>query len=118
MAYCIRFLRDSGVTGTGSAKEGRVNDMRLIDADALFIAVDVGDTDVWQVDADGWGTGGYSTDTMKSMIEKAPTIDAVPVVRCKDCYLHGECMTEDAFHWSGIHDPYCAAGKKVGGGDG
>lgn len=53
--------------------------MRLIDADALFIEVDVGETDVWQVDADGWGTGGYSTDAMKSMIEQAPTIDAVEV---------------------------------------
>ena len=46
-------------------------------------------------------------------IRKQPIIDAVPVVRCKDCYLHGECMTEDAFHWSGIQNPYCAAGKKT-----
>lgn len=38
--------------------------------------------------------------------------DLVEVVRCKDCHLHGECMTEDAFHWSGIKNPYCAAGKR------
>lgn len=33
------------------------------------------------------------------------------IVHCKDCLFHGECMTEDAFHWSDIRDPFCAAGK-------
>lgn len=44
-------------------------------------------------------------------------IDFMPdaVVHCKDCMLHGECMTEDAFHWSSIRDPYCAAGKRKDG---
>lgn len=41
-----------------------------------------------------------------SFIETAPTIDAVPVVRCKDCFLYGEC--EDA-EWFGDNG-YCSCG--------
>jgi hypothetical protein len=83
--------------------EGRVNDMRLIDADAKGLQQRI-----------NINFGSVTRFIVKSILKDAPTIDAVPVVRCKDCYLHGECMTEDAFHWSGIQNPYCAAGKKAG----
>ena len=39
-------------------------------------------------------------------IDEQPTIDAVPVVRCKDCFLYGEC--EDA-EWFGDNG-YCSCG--------
>ena len=74
--------------------------MRLIDADAL------------ESKGIKFETYGGATFIALGSVRTAPTIDAVPVVRCKDCYLHGECMTEDAFHWSGIQNPYCAAGKR------
>lgn len=50
---------------------------RLIDADALPIHK------AYCVDEAGWGANFYVAD--KSDIDNAPTIDAVPVVRCKDC---------------------------------
>lgn len=43
--------------------------MRLIDADALIDELGISDEDI----------------IFEEMLEDAPTIDAVPVVRCKDC---------------------------------
>ena len=50
-------------------------------------------------------------------IEQAPTVNAVPVVRCKKCVLHDNCVTEDAFVLAGIENPYCCAGKLKEGAD-
>ena len=74
------------------------------------------------IDADALGVGRCSKDILPDaycagwnglieMIEKAPTIDAVPVVRCKKCVLHDNCVTEDAFVLAGIENPFCCAGK-------
>lgn len=43
--------------------------MRLIDADALDYALGASDEDIY----------------FHHMLEDAPTIDAIPVVRCQDC---------------------------------
>lgn len=43
--------------------------MRLIDADALIDELGISDEDI----------------VFKEILEDAPTIDAVPVVMCKDC---------------------------------
>ena len=45
-------------------------------------------------------------------IEQAPTVDAVSVVRCEKCVLHGDCVTEDAFVLAGIENPFCCVGKR------
>ena len=45
-------------------------------------------------------------------LKAAPTIDAVPVVRCDKCIMHNNCTTEDAFKLCGIEDPFCCAGKR------
>ena len=50
-------------------------------------------------------------------IEQAPTVDAVPVVRCKKCVLHSNCDTEDAYVLAGIENPFCCAGKRKEGAD-
>ena len=50
--------------------------MRLIDADALIERTEILD-DVFIVN--------WTTKKVQSLISTAPTIDAVPVVRCKDC---------------------------------
>lgn len=47
--------------------------MRLIDADALINTLGVSDEDI----------------DFREIIGDAPTIDAVPVVRCKDCKYRG-----------------------------
>ena len=48
--------------------------MRLIDADRIVYS--------WHIDADGEEHDGV---TLQSIIRKMPTIDAVEVVRCRDC---------------------------------
>ena len=49
--------------------------MRLIDADALD----------WERIEHEHGARHEAVVDCEQMVEKAPTIDAVPVVRCKDC---------------------------------
>ena len=99
--------------------------MRLIDADAL-----VADTSFF--DGDDWHYG-YSA----KQIANAPTIDAVPVVRCRDCrwwdkiedssmgYCHACKHAHYSRNWEiSIYrthkwDFFCADGeRKEGDGDG
>ena len=49
---------------------------------------------------------------VRSILHSAKTIDAVPVVRCEKCVLHGNCATEDAFVLAGIENPFCCVGKR------
>ena len=76
--------------------------MRLIDADSLM-------------DRSGWYNLAYGK-TFHGVwdyeIASEPTIDAVPVVRCKDCISHGNCLTEDTFRIARIENPYCCGGKR------
>lgn len=65
---------------------------RLIDADALVKALNESGVP-------------YRAD-VQEVLDAQPTIDAVPVVRCKDCFLYGEC--EDA-EWFGDNG-YCSCG--------
>ena len=76
--------------------------MRLIDASAM---------------RDDWLENGeneyvYDTNAILDSIDSQPTVDAVPVVRCEKCVLHGNCITEDAFVLAGIENPFCCAGKQ------
>ena len=73
--------------------------MRLVDADKLNLLLGISDRDIYA----------------KYMLDKMPTIDAVPVVRCEKCVLHGNCVTEDAFVLTGIENPFCCAGKRKEG---
>ena len=50
-------------------------------------------------------------------IEQAPTVDAVPVVRCEKCVLHGNCVLSDAFVFAGIENPFCCVGERKEGAD-
>ncbi len=52
---------------TDSCRKGKT--MRLIDADALIDELGISDEDI----------------VFEEMLEDAPTIDAVQVIRCKDC---------------------------------
>ena len=73
--------------------------MRLIDADALMY------------EANSDGAYGYVD---AKQISEAPTIDAVPVVRCDSCVLEGNCFSESYFRFAGIENPFCCAGKRKG----
>lgn len=63
--------------------------MRLIDADALIDELGISDEDI----------------IFEGMLVDAPTIDAVPVVRCKDC-KGSEVFQNDS---SGVMARYCKA---------
>ena len=84
--------------------------MRLIDADELvkkweeMLPIMVPDED---------GKHPVSLEKAIEKLKDAPTIDAVPVVRCDKCILHNNCTTEDAFKLCGIENPVCCAGKRM-----
>ena len=58
-------------------------------------------------------TGLVPLPVIRQNIMDMPIADVVEVVRCDNCVLHGNCITEDAFHIARIDNPYCCAGKKV-----
>jgi hypothetical protein len=58
-------------------------------------------------------------ETMKTIIKNTPTVDAVPVVRCKDCKHYNTIGCSKGFGWCenmdrGVSDNfYCANGKQL-----
>jgi hypothetical protein len=60
----------------------------------------------------------HKGDALKE-IDGAPTIDAVPVVRCENCKHYNRIGCSDGFGWCenmdrGTHDEfYCANGKRL-----
>lgn len=84
--------------------------MRLIDADmADVVIIYYKSNELTQVSA----IREY-TKRQKVFLDKFPTIDAVPVVRCDSCVLEGNCFAESNFRFAGIENPFCCAGKLKG----
>lgn len=80
--------------------------MRLIDADALKAQFRTNE---------GASILGHCVSRLvkaDTMVDDMPTIDAVPVVRCKDCESHGKCFLEDTFKFARIDNPFCCVGKR------
>lgn len=112
-----------------------VNDMRLIDVDALTDVIEGTDwyhlTEIGTM-AHGAVSGNNAWFRERDIFEalaETPTIDAVPVVRCKDCryYLKNElgvmlCYNDfwnDAYAVHTNADDFCYYGeRKDGDGDG
>ena len=69
--------------------------MKLIDADALSSEFGVSDSDIIATEA----------------IDDAPTIDAVPVVRCKDCIHLGFCGEATNLEVMGFYG-FCSRGQR------
>ena len=84
--------------------------MRLIDADLLSEAIHE------NVPAP-YDDASWAKENCLAEIDAAPTVDAVPVVRCEKCVAHGNCTTEDAFIFAGIENSFCCAGKRKEGAD-
>ena len=86
---------------------------RLIDADAFDerVRLDVGlcEEELTEDFKDG-------ISTVLEMMKTAPAVDAVPVVRCKDCTEY-----QQNFHWCRLHDgemqptDYCSYGERKDG---
>lgn len=85
--------------------------MRLIDADKIHFYFDTGD------DAPMEGRG----ITYQADINRVPTVDAVEVVRCKDCkyLMFSDCYGECSRGHMGIVSPddYCSRGERKDGGE-
>ena len=87
------------------------------------------------IDADALGVGRCSKDILPAaycagwnglieLIEKAPTIDAVPVVRCRQCIAYtpvddntGKCVFLIGEHQYVVPDGYCYLGERKEGVD-
>ena len=85
------------------------------------------------IDADALGVGRCSKDILPAaycagwnglieLIEKAPTIDAVPVVRCEKCIAYtpvddntGKCVFLIGKHQYVVPDGYCYLGERKEG---
>ena len=89
--------------------------MRLIDADAVKFEVEYG--------YDNHGVLLVPYRDIKKSIEATKTVDAVPVVRCKECKysyadLDGLCCTYGVCIDSIVpEDFYCSNGERRGGGE-
>ena len=84
--------------------------MRLIDADRLSEAIHENVSALYE-------DAVFAKEDCLTEVYAALTIDAVPVVRCEKCVLHGNCVTEDAFVLAGIENPFCCVGKRKEGAD-
>lgn len=76
---------------------------RLIDADA--IGIDMANPEIFECKeyADGWNSA-------IKIIQNSPTVDAVPVVRCKDCVFwdNGDCYRLELSR----PEDFCSYGKR------
>ena len=84
--------------------------MRLIDADSLQRRICGAKCGCEYEDCRNEGDCGYD-----HFISNAPTINAIPVVRCEKCVAHGNCFAECVFVYTGIENPYCCAGERKEG---
>ena len=91
--------------------------MRLIDADALYRKVKM------ETNPYGKPTIDYDSGVkVLEWIDKAPTIDAVPVVRCKDCkWLYDEMDDYCCRSHRGLvricENSFCSYGERKNGDD-
>ena len=84
--------------------------MRLIDADKLNLLLGISDRDIYA----------------KYMLDKMPAIDAVPVVRCKDCVNGTFCLNSQGADYVDCMlddysvrkpDDFCSYGERKEGAD-
>ena len=76
--------------------------------------------------ADLWASCGehYTAEDVIMMIKTAPTVDAVPVVRCRECIAYtpvddntGKCVFLIGKHQYVVPDGYCYLGERKEGAD-
>lgn len=82
--------------------------MRVIDADALKSKVEAMVEHRVQESDYEYGRNQILDYVADILIEDAPTIDAVEVVRCKDCQYHEWCIPKQGRS----EDDYCSRGKR------
>lgn len=96
--------------------------MRLIDADALLHEIEELKKSPWFNDDSYPGSHAVRKEAVEIIedlcIKDAPTVDAVEVVRCKDCEnWDGEehwCSIRDSYGWDYKPNDFCSYGDKKG----
>ena len=78
---------------------------RLIDADAFKT----------RLEHEAWSRGPIELLRARDIADETPTVDAVPVIRCKDCIWNREKEWVDCY-MSGMHgrnvNNFCSQGKR------
>ena len=59
--------------------------MRLIDADIFASELDFAEADVCEEFPDSYCECGFSREKIRELLRDIPTVDAIPVVRCREC---------------------------------
>ena len=90
--------------------------MKLIDADAFESVLDFADSDVCEEFPDGYCEFGFSREKIRELLRDIPTVDAVPVVRCRECKYLGFCGDATNLEVMGFYG-YCSRGERKGGAD-
>lgn len=108
--------------------------MRMIDADIFASVLGFADADVCEEFPGGYCEFGFSREKIRELLRDIPTVDAVPVVRCRDCKHHRDkneqeqqylaediliCTSQDATEdcWNAVWpDHFCSYGEKEGAG--
>ena len=95
--------------------------MRLIDADIFASELDFADADVCEEFPDSYCEFGFSRENIRKLLQDIPTVDAVPVVRCRECKHHHDCDTRfcDALGMDCPEDSefFCSYGERKEGAD-
>ena len=93
--------------------------MKLIDADALYNGAMKNEYFQFK-ESDKTGRDAFAYSCAMERLVEAPVVDAVPVIRCKDCRYYNTNYCGDGFGWcerNGIghgtsDDWFCADGEK------
>ena len=92
--------------------------MKLIDADIFTSELDFAEADVCEELPDSYCEFGFSRENIRKLLRDAPTVDAVPVVRCRECKYHNKppCPMRLSFNWT-EDDDFCSYGERKEGAD-
>ena len=88
--------------------------MRLIDADALLEGIAELKQSPWFNNKYGYADRKDAVESIEYLcIKKEPTVDAVEVVRCKDCKHWELCDEEDGISYGQCMHPLCVIANTV-----
>ena len=98
--------------------------MRLIDADIFTSELDFAEADVCEEFPDSYCEFGFSREKIRELLRDIPTVDAVSVVRCRECKYRFKnnghdksgCPIIDANIWMD-DDDFCSYGERKEGAD-
>lgn len=82
--------------------------MRLIDAEEFEDALENTEYDI----SPAYEPDGYSHKLICEVLEGTPTVDAVPVVRCRDCTHYNGHWHCDYFCEAVLDDDFCSYGER------